>query len=214
MINWMYIWKEMRKKPMKQIYPILGNRYFLWLLLIVNTFGTIYGYDWYGWQLAETPTIFLPFVPDSPTACLFFVIVLIGFLMGKNWPLFESLAIVTLLKYGFWAVVMNLLVLIQTGELGLSGWMLVFSHAGMAIQGLLYAPFYRFKVWHLIVTGIWTLHNDVIDYLFNMMPSYKVLDQFTPQIGYFTFWLSVFSLFIAYILCLRTGRFQLKIKNN
>ena len=151
---------------MKQIYPILGNRYFLWLLLIVNTFGTIYGYDWYGWQLAETPTIFLPFVPDSPTACLFFVIVLIGFLMGKNWPLFESLAIVTLLKYGFWAVVMNLLVLIQTGELGLSGWMLVFSHAGMAIQGLLYAPFYRFKVWHLIVTGIWTLHNDVIDYSF------------------------------------------------
>ena len=44
--------------------------------------------------------------------------------------------------------------------------MLVFSHAGMAIQGLLYAPFYRFKVWHLIVTGIWTLHNDVIDYSF------------------------------------------------
>ena len=199
---------------MKQIYPILGNRYFLWLLLIVNVFGSIYGYDWYGWQLAETPTIFIPFVPDSPTACLFFVIVLIGFLMGKNWPLFESLAIVTLLKYGFWAVVMNLLVLMQTGELGLSGWMLVFSHAGMAIQGLLYAPFYRFKVWHLIVTGIWTLHNDVIDYLYFMMPSYKVLDQFTPQIGYFTFWLSVFSLFIAYILCLRKGRFQLKIKNN
>jgi uncharacterized membrane protein YpjA len=204
----------MRKKQMKHIYPILGNHYFLWLLLIVNVFGTIYGYDWYGWQLAETPTIFLAFVPDSPTACLFFVIVLIGFLLGKNWPLFESLAIVTLLKYGFWAVVMNLLVLIQTGELGLSGWMLVFSHGGMAIQGLLYAPFYRFKVWHLIVTGIWTLHNDVIDYLFFMMPSYKVLDQFMPQIGYFTFWVSVFSLFIAYILCLRTGRFQLNIKNN
>jgi uncharacterized membrane protein YpjA len=210
----MYICKEMRKKQMKHIYPILGNRYFLWLLLIVNIFGTIYGYDWYGWQLAETPTIFLAFVPDSPTACLFFVIVLIGFLLGKNWPLFESLAIVTLLKYGFWAVVMNLLVLIQTGELGLSGWMLVFSHGGMAIQGLLYAPFYRFKVWHLIVTGIWTLHNDAIDYLFFMMPSYKVLDQFMPQIGYFTFWVSVFSLFIAYILCLRTGRFQLNIKNN
>ena len=103
--------------------------------------------------ISGNANIFLPFVPDSPTACLFFVIVLIGFLMGKNWPLFESLAIVTLLKYGFWAVVMNLLVLIQTGELGLSGWMLVFSHAGMAIQGLLYAPFYRFKVWHLIVTG-------------------------------------------------------------
>ena len=69
---------------MKQIYPILGNRYFLWLLLIVNIFGTIYGYYWYGWQLAETPTIFLPFVPDSPTASLFFVIVLIGLFNGEK----------------------------------------------------------------------------------------------------------------------------------
>lgn len=196
---------------MKQIYPILGNRYFLWLLLVINVFGTVYGYDWYGWQLEKTPTIFLPFVPDSPTASLFFCFVLAAFLMGKNWPLFEALAIVTLLKYGFWAVVMNLLVLNVTGELGLSGWMLLFSHAGMAIQGLLYAPFYRFKIWHLVVTGIWTLHNDVIDYVFFMLPSYPVLDRFTPQIGYFTFWVSVFSLFIAYYLCLRKNRFQLKI---
>ena len=57
---------------MKWIYPILGNRSFLWLLLIINVFGTIYGYVWYKWQLVETPTIFLPFVPDSPTASLFF----------------------------------------------------------------------------------------------------------------------------------------------
>lgn len=196
---------------MKQIYPLLGNRYFLWLLLIINTFGTIYGYEWYGWQLEDTPTIFLAFVPDSPTASLFFVFVLIAFLLRKNWPLIEALAIVTLFKYGFWAVVMNLLVLNQTGELGLSGWMLVFSHAGMAIQGLLYAPFYRFKVWHLVVTGIWTLHNDVIDYVFFMMPRYSVLEQFTPQIGYFTFWLSVCSLFLGYYFCIRKNRFQLKI---
>jgi uncharacterized membrane protein YpjA len=196
---------------MKTIYPILGNRSFLWLLLLINTFGTIYGYDWYGWQLAETPVIFLPFVPDSPTASLFFVFVLAAFLMKKNWPLMEALAVVTLFKYGIWAVVMNFLVLAQTGELDLSGWMLICSHAGMAIQGLLYAPFYRFKIRHLIITAIWTVHNDIIDYLFFMMPSYRVIDEFAPQIGYFTFWLSILSLFIAYVLCLRKGRYQLKI---
>ena len=70
---------------MKWIYPILGNRSFLWLLLIINVFGTIYGYIWYNWQLVETPAIFLPFVPDSPTASLFFVFVLAAFLVGKNW---------------------------------------------------------------------------------------------------------------------------------
>ncbi|MED3571877.1 DUF1405 domain-containing protein [Cytobacillus praedii] len=197
---------------MKWIYPVLGNKAVLWLLLVINIAGTIYGYIWYKWQLVDTPPIFLPFVPDSPTASLFFVFVLIAFILGKNWPIFEALAIVTLIKYGIWAVVMNLLVLQVTGELDWIALMLIFSHGAMAIQGMLYAPFYRIKTWHLVVTGIWTLHNDVIDYVFFMLPRYTILDLYTPQIGYFTFWLSVFSLGITYFLAVRKNRFQLEIK--
>ena len=196
---------------MKWIYPLLGSRAMLILLLIINTAGTIYGYIWYKWQLVETPPIFLPFVPDSPTASLFFMFVLIAFLLGKNWPMFEALAIVTLIKYGIWAVVMNLLVFQVTGELDPVALMLIFSHGAMAVQGVLYAPFYRFKVWHLVLTGIWTLHNDVIDYVFFMLPRYPILDLYTPQIGYFTFWLSIFSLGTAYYFALRKKRFSLDI---
>ncbi|WP_071395577.1 DUF1405 domain-containing protein [Bacillus tuaregi] len=196
---------------MKWLYPILGNRQFLWLLLIINVLGTLYGYYWYGWQLADTPAKFLLFVPDSPTASLFFVFVLIAFLMGKNWPLFEALAVVTLIKYGIWAVVMNLLVFIVGGEVSWTAWMLIFSHAAMAVQGLLYAPFYRMKLWHLVVAGIWTLHNDVIDYVFFMLPRYSMLNQYIPEIGYFTFWLSIFSLFITYLIAVRKNRYELKI---
>lgn len=196
---------------MKWIYPILGNKAVMLLLLVINIAGTIYGYIWYKWQLVETPAIFLPFVPDSPTASLFFVFVLIAFLLGRNWPLFEALAIVTLIKYGIWAVVMNLLVFQVTGELDWVALMLILSHGAMAIQGALYAPFYRIKTWHLVVTGIWTLHNDVIDYVFFMLPRYTILDLYTPQIGYFTFWLSIFSLGITYFLTLRKKRFQLEI---
>lgn len=196
---------------MKWIYPLLGSRAMLILLLIINTAGTIYGYIWYKWQLVDTPLIFLPFVPDSPTASLFFMFVLIAFLLGKNWPLFEALAIVTLIKYGIWAVVMNLLVFQVTGELDPVALMLIFSHGAMAVQGVLYAPFYRFKVWHLVLTGIWTLHNDVIDYVFFMLPRYPILDLYTPQIGYFTFWLSIFSLGTAYYFALRKNRFSLDI---
>lgn len=197
---------------LRWIYSLLGNRSVLVLLLVVNFFGTAYGYYWYKGQLAETPANFLAFVPDSPTASLFFLFVLIAFLLGKNWPLFEALAIVTLFKYGIWAVVMNFLVFIVSGELDGIGLMLMLSHGAMAIQGALYAPFYRFKLWHLVVTGIWTLHNDVIDYVFFMMPSYHMLDQYMPQIGYFTFWLSVLSLGVAYYLVLRKQRFRLSIK--
>ncbi|MBM7701742.1 putative membrane protein YpjA [Bacillus iocasae] len=180
---------------------VLKDRRFLWLLLIVNVLGTIYGYIWYGNQLAQTPGKFLLFVPDSPTASLFFVIVLIGFLLKRNFSLFEALATVTLFKYGVWAVVMNLLVYKVTGVMDPVMLMLVASHAAMAIQGILYAPFYTIKMWHLVVAAIWTLHNDIIDYVFFMMPRYRALDEFIPQIGYFTFWLSILSIAITYFFC-------------
>lgn len=197
---------------MRNIYPLLANRSVLKLLLIVNIAGTIYGYYWYGWQLKETPAIFLPFVPDSPTASLFFVLVLCSFLLGRNWPLIEALAIVTLFKYGIWAVVMNIFVYFVQGELDWAGYLLIFSHFAMAVEGILYAPFYRIKWWHLMVAAIWTLHNDVIDYVFFMLPRYEMLDQYIPQIGYFTFWLSILSILISYYFSIRNNKFTLEIK--
>lgn len=188
------------------MYQFLGKRSFLWLLLIINIVGTIYGYIWYGYQLIETQPQYLLFVPDSPTASLFFVLVLIAFLLKRNWGIVEALAIVTLFKYGVWAIVMNLLLLLLDGQLHWTGYMLMISHGAMAIQGLLYAPFYRFKVWHLVLAAIWTLHDVIIDYVFKQMPIYGLLDQFYQSIGYFTFWLSIVSIGIAYIFCLHKKR--------
>jgi uncharacterized membrane protein YpjA len=98
----------------------------------------------------------------------------------------EALAIITLFKYGIWAVAMNLMTFVTTGSLPWEGYMLMASHLGMAIQGVLYAPFYRIKPWHLIVAGIWTIHNDIIDYVFEMMPIYRDLLVYMDSIGYFT----------------------------
>lgn len=196
---------------MKWLYPILVYRPFLWLLLVVNIAGTIYGYIWYRYQLAETPPIFLPFVPDSPTASLFFVFVLLAFLCRRHFPLLEALALVTLVKYGVWAVVMNILVWKVTGTLDVIGWMLMISHGAMAVEGMLYAPFYRFRWPHLAIAAVWTLHNDIIDYVFGMMPRYSVLEEYTAAIGYFTFWLSIVSIAIGYLLCVRKNRFVLPL---
>ncbi|WP_404333226.1 DUF1405 domain-containing protein [Mesobacillus maritimus] len=197
---------------MSKLYAILGNKQFLWMLLVINVFGTVYGYYWYVPQLVNTPAIFLPFVPDSPTASLFFVFVLIAFLLKTNWPLMEALAIVTLFKYGIWAVIMNILVLNVTGNLHWSGYMLMASHFAMAVEGMLYAPYYRFKLWHLIVAAIVALHNEMIDYVFMMMPNYQQLDLFRNEIGYFTFWLSILSIGIAYYLGLRKNRVTFDMK--
>lgn len=196
---------------MKMFQYILGQRPALMIMFLVNLFGTIYGYYWYRYQLFDTPVQFFLFVPDSPTASLFFVLVLIGFILRRNFPLIEALAIVTLFKYGIWAVVMNILVLMVNGGLPWEGYMLIASHFGMAVQGLLYAPYYRFKIWHLVVAALWTFHNDVIDYVYGMMPRYSVLMEYINHIGYFTFWLTLISLLLAYVLVLNKGAYKLNL---
>ncbi|UOY93457.1 DUF1405 domain-containing protein [Ectobacillus sp. JY-23] len=194
---------------MALLYYFLRDRTILKLLFIVNVLGTVYGYIWYQYQLVETEPQFLLFVPDSPTASLFFVFVLLAFLLHKNWGLVEAFAVVTLFKYGIWAVVMNLLLLLVEGDLHWTGYMLMLSHGAMAVQGLLYAPFYRIKGWHLAMAAIWTLHNDVIDYVFRQMPRYGVLDMYYQPIGYFTFWLSILSILIAYVYGMKKKRMSL-----
>ena len=194
---------------MNYLYSVLADRRVLWLLLLVNTGGTLYGYYWYKWQIAVTPTIFIPFVPDSPTASLFFVFVLIAFLLGRNWPIFEALAIITLFKYGVWAVVMNILTLVVTGDLPWEGYMLIASHGAMAIQGILYARFYKLKLWHVLLAAVWTFHNDVIDYVFMQYPKYGGLEIYVKEIGYFTFWLGAVSVCIAMYYVGRNNQFEI-----
>lgn len=187
---------------------LFRQRWVIQVLLVINILGTLYGYYWYRFQLDDTPPRFLLFVPDSPTASLLFVIVLIAFLMKRNIPLIEALAVVTLFKYGIWAVGMNLAGGYVTGSLNLVNLMLIISHFGMAVEGLLYAPFYRFKAWHLVIAAIWTLHNDVIDYVFGMLPQYPALYGYESIIGYATFWLSIFSIFLGYYFVVRQNRFR------
>ncbi|WP_431799131.1 DUF1405 domain-containing protein [Halobacillus andaensis] len=177
---------------------ILNQRSFLIALFLINLFGTIYGYIWYESQLKLTDPIFLLFVPDSPTASLFFTIFLGFYIFNKNVPFIEALALITLFKYGIWAVVMNGLTFLEFGSLPWTGYMLVISHAAMAVRGLLYAPYYKIRFRHVTVATVWTLHNDVIDYVYEQMPVYPAIMEHLQEIGYFTFWLSLLSIAIGY----------------
>jgi uncharacterized membrane protein YpjA len=193
------------------LFYLLKQKWVLATLLVINGLGTIYGYVWYGWQLKDTPPKFLPFVPDSPTASLFFVFVLSAFLLKKHIPLIEAVAAVTLFKYGVWAVGMNLAGGIVSGSLTWDNYLLIFSHGCMAIEGLLFTPFYRLKPWHLIVAAIWTLHDEIIDYVFGMMPRYPVLHGYEHIIAYLTFWLSLLAIYLVYVLAVRKNHLHLEL---
>ena len=86
------------------------------------------------------------------------------------------------------------------------------SHGAMAIQGILYSPFYRVKFWHIVAGAVWTVHNDIIDYVYMQFPIYSRLYMYIQDIGYFTFWLSILSIAIAYYFTQKTNRLSLDYK--
>lgn len=179
------------------------NRIFLVFLLICNIAGTIYGYIWYGGQLSITPWYFYPFVPDSPTATLFLSILICLILFNKKFGLIDALTFTTLIKYGVWAVIMNIWNFIDMGFVSWIGLMLIASHAAMALMAFMFIPYIEIKPWHFYVTAIWLFHNDFIDYVYIQYPRYGNLHPHVTEIGYLAFWLTVIVLVLLYKLARR-----------
>ncbi|MBJ6363554.1 DUF1405 domain-containing protein [Paenibacillus sp. GCM10012307] len=200
---------------------VLLNRAFLWLLFIVNAAGTVYGYIWYWNQLVYTyenhPFWQLVFVPDSPTASLFFTLSLLFLLFPPSRPgrlltalraVLEGLAVCTSIKYGVWAVVMIFAGTAQGDPLEWQHWMLVASHLGMALEALLYVRFMSFGRLGALAALLWLLLNDTMDYTFGIFPSLsRVLLDDLDAIEAFTYSLSLFS-FLVTLLALAFRRRQ------
>lgn len=187
-------------------------------LFWVNLLGTAYGFVWYGkqleWTVANKPAVLLPFVPDSPTASLFFTLSLL-FLLADRHPawrrrlaflaapraLIDALAVITLIKYGVWAVVINFADGWQGGGIDALQWMLIFSHAGMALEALVYARSLTYGKVALLFAAGWTLLNDGLDYGLGIHPwLYPPLVDDVPAIALFTFCMSAVSIGLAWRL--------------
>ncbi len=179
----------------------------LWIVGLINLAGTLYGYYWYEPQLATSKWYFYPFIPDSPTASLFFTIIVFLWIFGRRSRLFEALAFVTLIKYGVWAVVMNALMLNELGTsnayLTTMALMLMVSHGAMAFQALLFSPLMIFRVKELVLVAIWVVHNDVVDYVLGQWPRYPALAEHIKWIGYGSFWLTGLCLLMGYLFVAR-----------
>jgi len=191
----------------------LLNKAVLGLLFACNLLGTVYGYAWYWQQLVFTadnfPLWYVPFVPDSPTASLFFTLALLYLLVDRSGPsygarqepagrisllrgLIEALAVVTLFKYGIWAVTMIVAEAAKGGAVGWEGWMLMASHLTMAIEGLVFARWFRFGWGALALAAGWSFWNDFMDYQRGVFPWLSdVLIPDLPVIEQFTIGLSV-----------------------
>ncbi|HCV53370.1 MAG TPA: DUF1405 domain-containing protein [Exiguobacterium sp.] len=186
---------------------LLRHKAVLWIVGLINLAGTLYGYYWYEPQLATSKWYFYPFIPDSPTASLFFTIIVFLWIFGRRSRLFEALAFVTLIKYGVWAVVMNALMLNELGTsnayLTTMALMLMVSHGAMAFQALLFSPLMTFRIKELVLVAIWVVHNDVVDYVLGQWPRYPALAEHIKWIGYGSFWLTGLCLLMGYLFVAR-----------
>ncbi|HHE6175109.1 TPA: DUF1405 domain-containing protein [Staphylococcus aureus] len=174
----------------------LYQRSWLMMLLICNILGMIYGYIWYGEQLSHTPWQFKIFVPDSPTAILFLVISISLILIRKQNSIIDALAFVTLFKYGIWAVIMNILFIIEQGDITVNGLVLMFSHSIMAVQAIYFYPRFKRSMIGISVAMTWVFLNDYIDYFHLQFPYYDFITTHAWQIGVLSCCLSVFGLLL------------------
>lgn len=174
----------------------LYQRSWLMMLLICNILGMIYGYIWYGEQLSHTPWRFKIFVPDSPTAILFLVISISLILIQKQNSIIDALAFVTLFKYGIWAVIMNILFIIEQGDITVNGLVLMFSHSIMAVQAIYFYPRFKRSMIGISVAMTWVFLNDYIDYFHLQFPYYDFITTHVWQIGVLSCCLSVFGLLL------------------
>lgn len=174
----------------------LYQRSWLMMLLICNILGMIYGYIWYGEQLSHTPWQFKIFVPDSRTAILFLVISISLILIQKQNSIIDALAFVTLFKYGIWAVIMNILFIIEQGDITVNGLVLMFSHSIMAVQAIYFYPRFKRSMIGISVAMTWVFLNDYIDYFHLQFPYYDFITTHVWQIGVLSCCLSVFGLLL------------------
>lgn len=191
----------------------LLNRNFLWLLFLINFAGTIYGYMWYEnqliWTIEYKASWMLPFVPDSPTASLFFslsVLYLLFAPQGNNafvrWSqlIINALAVVCSIKYGVWATAIIIAGAMQGDSLQWQSYMLMASHIAMAVEVILYARFMKLSTVSFLIATAWLLLNDTMDYSFGIYPWLpSTLQEHVGAVELFTYLLSLASLLAGYI---------------
>lgn len=148
------------------VFTVWGQR----ILLAINIPGVIYGFWWYKHQLLDSPWWQWPLIPDSPLAAADFTLLLFLGLIGASVSWLNCLAPAVLVKYGVWAVILNLHVAYLSGEMSLENWMLTLSHLGMALQAFLFWPKLEYdkKTWLLV--SCWIFFNDGADYLGGIHP--------------------------------------------
>ena len=135
-----------------------------WLIVIINLAGTAFGFWYYRFQLAQTPLVMWPFVPDSPAATLLVALSLAAWKLDLDIEWLHMLAFFGNIKLGLWTPFVQLFL---NGPGGIEPWLywfLIVSHLAMSLQSFLIYRYAEFSVGAVAVATVWYGFNDIVDY--------------------------------------------------
>ena len=145
-----------------------------WLVVAINLAGTAFGFWYYRFQLAATPVVAWPVVPDSPAATLFIALSLAAWKLDAGrwaYPV-HALAFFGCIKLGGWTPYVQLFL---NGPGGIAPWLywfLVLSHLAMVVEAFLIYRYFDFPVWAVAVAVAWYGFNDFVDYFVPLVGDY------------------------------------------
>ena len=78
---------------------------------------------------------------------------------------------------------MNILFIIEQGDITVNGLVLMFSHSIMAVQAIYFYPRFKRSMIGISVAMTWVFLNDYIDYFHLQFPYYDFITTHVWQIG-------------------------------
>lgn len=136
-----------------------------WPIVGINLLGTVFGFWYYRFQLADTPLVMWPWVPDSPLATFFMAMSVALWKLGRTNELVNMLAFYGNIKLGLWTPFT--LVVFQGDFAYLHPAMfqfLIWSHLLMVAQAFLIHRYSRFSLWAIVGALIWYTVDLTLDY--------------------------------------------------
>ncbi len=174
----------------------------IWLVVIVNVCGAIYGWYYYEFQLLSSPIYLWVFIADCPNAALMVAIALTLMLKDRKNDFLSFLASCSALKYGIWTCFVILLYrnYFLSPERRLLYSCMFVSHALLALEAIPLAYTVEFNR-SCFIALFWLLLNDFMDYMVGTHP-YMPLSKL-KLVAVFTVFLSFFSFCVCYLISRR-----------
>lgn len=151
--------------PVPAVIERIGYR-FVWVVVAINLLGTAFGFWYYRYQLAATPVVMWPLIPDSPTATLLIAAALAAWAIGHHSEYLAVLAFFGNFIFGVWTPWVLLVgweASIAQAGLALHVFLFV-SHLGMVVQAMVLHRIAAFRLRAIAVAAAVYGGNLLVDY--------------------------------------------------